>query len=94
MSQPAEPRVLVVDDEPNIVDVVTLALRFQGFAVESAGTGGEALAAVSGFRRPRMRFSSATGAPRPGGNAARRARAGAGHRGGDRGCAWGDGFGC
>jgi signal transduction histidine kinase len=34
MSQPAEPRVLVVDDEPNIVDVITMALRFQGFAVE------------------------------------------------------------
>jgi DNA-binding response OmpR family regulator len=30
-------RVLVVDDEPNIVDVVTMALRFQGFAVEGAG---------------------------------------------------------
>jgi two-component system OmpR family response regulator len=50
MSQPAEPRVLVVDDEPNIVDVVTMALRFQGFAVESAGTGAEAIAAVSEFR--------------------------------------------
>ena len=49
MSQPAEPRVLVVDDEPNIVDVVTMALRFQGFAVESAGTGAEAIAAVSDF---------------------------------------------
>ena len=43
-------RVLVVDDEPNIVDVVTMALRFQGFAVESAGTGGDAIAAVSHFR--------------------------------------------
>jgi two-component system, OmpR family, response regulator len=43
-------RVLVVDDEPNIVDVVTMALRFQGFAVESAGTGAEALAAVAEFR--------------------------------------------
>ena len=32
-------RVLVVDDEPNIVDVVAMALRFQGFAVESAGHG-------------------------------------------------------
>jgi two-component system OmpR family sensor kinase len=42
MSQPAEPRVLVADDEPDIVDVVTMALRFQGFAVESAGNGGEA----------------------------------------------------
>jgi two-component system OmpR family response regulator len=47
----AEPhRVLVVDDEPNIVDVITMALRFQGFAVESAGSGAEALAAVEAFR--------------------------------------------
>jgi two-component system OmpR family response regulator len=45
-----EHRVLVVDDEPNIVDVVTMALRFQGFATESAGTGREALAAVSSFK--------------------------------------------
>jgi two-component system, OmpR family, response regulator len=43
-------RILVVDDEPNIVDVVTMALRFQGFAVESAGTGAEALQKVTGFR--------------------------------------------
>jgi two-component system OmpR family response regulator len=43
-------RVLVVDDEPNIVDVVTMALRFQGFAVESAGTGNDALSAVADFR--------------------------------------------
>jgi two-component system, OmpR family, response regulator len=50
MSQPPEPRVLVVDDEPNIADVVSMALRFQGFAVETAGTGAGALAAVSEFR--------------------------------------------
>src|SRR3954464_9687145 len=43
-------RVLVVDDEPNIVDVVSMALRFQGFEVESAGTGADALAAVERFR--------------------------------------------
>src|SRR4051812_30555810 len=43
-------RVLVVDDEPNIVDVISMALRFQGFAVESAGTGAQALAAVADFR--------------------------------------------
>jgi len=43
-------RVLVVDDEPNIVDVIAMALRFQGFAVESAGTGAEALAAVASFK--------------------------------------------
>jgi two-component system OmpR family response regulator len=42
-------RVLVVDDEPNIVDVVSMALRFQGFVVESAGTGRDALAAVRSF---------------------------------------------
>jgi len=42
-------RVLVVDDEPNIVDVVSMALRFQGFDVESAGNGREALAAVRTF---------------------------------------------
>jgi two-component system OmpR family response regulator len=47
----AEPhRVLVVDDEPNIVDVITMALRFQGFAVESASSGEQALAAVESFR--------------------------------------------
>jgi two-component system OmpR family response regulator len=50
MSPPADPRVLVVDDEPNIVDVVTMALRFQGFEVASAGTGAEAIAAVADFR--------------------------------------------
>jgi two-component system, OmpR family, response regulator len=51
MDQTAAPlRVLVVDDEPNIVDVISMALRFQGFAVESAGTGADALAAVTGFR--------------------------------------------
>jgi two-component system OmpR family response regulator len=43
-------RVLVVDDEPNIVEVVTMALRFQGFEVDSAGTGREALAAVTRFK--------------------------------------------
>src|SRR4051812_2182085 len=43
-------RVLVVDDEPNIVEVISMGLRFQGFAVESAGTGAEALAAVDAFR--------------------------------------------
>ncbi len=47
---PPTHRVLVVDDEPNIADVVSMALRYQGFAVESAGTGREALAAVASFR--------------------------------------------
>ena len=43
-------RVLVVDDEPNIVDVVAMALRFQGFTVESAGSGAQAISAVSSFK--------------------------------------------
>ena len=43
-------RVLVVDDEPNIAEVVTMALRFNGFAVETAASGREALAAVSSFK--------------------------------------------
>ena len=40
-------RVLVVDDEPNIVDVISMALRFQGFTVESAGTGAAGVSAVA-----------------------------------------------
>jgi two-component system OmpR family response regulator len=43
-------RVLVVDDEPNIADVVAMALRYQGFEVATAGTGEEALAAVGTFK--------------------------------------------
>ena len=43
-------RVLVVDDEPNIVDVISMALRFQGFTVEAAGTGADALSQVAAFR--------------------------------------------
>ncbi len=46
---PESHRVLVVDDEPNIVDIVSMALRFQGFTVESAGNGADALAAVDAF---------------------------------------------
>ena len=43
-------RILVVDDEPNIADVISMALRYQGFAVQSAGTGGDALEAVTSFK--------------------------------------------
>jgi len=43
-------RVLVVDDEPNIAEVVTMALRFNGFTVETAASGREALTAVSSFK--------------------------------------------
>jgi two-component system OmpR family response regulator len=37
-------RILVVDDEPYITDVVTAALKFEGFASDEASTGSEALA--------------------------------------------------
>ncbi len=47
---PTGQRILVVDDEPNIVDVISMALRYQGFEVACAGTGQEALSAVSSFR--------------------------------------------
>lgn len=47
---PERLRVLVVDDEPSIVDVVSMALRHHGFEVASADTGSRALAAVSEWR--------------------------------------------
>src|SRR6184192_346489 len=40
-------RILVVDDEPSIVDAVATALRYEGYEVEEATTGREALAAVA-----------------------------------------------
>jgi two-component system OmpR family response regulator len=43
-------RVLVVDDERNIADVVAMALRYQGFEVETAGDGRDALKEVEAFR--------------------------------------------
>jgi two-component system OmpR family response regulator len=43
-------RVLVVDDEPNITDLVAMALRYEGFEVETAATGRAALTAVESFR--------------------------------------------
>ena len=39
-------RILVVDDEPFITDLLAAALRFEGFTVEVAASGREALAAV------------------------------------------------
>jgi len=40
-------RILVVDDEPSIVDAVATALRYEGFEVHEAGSGRAALAAVA-----------------------------------------------
>ena len=42
-------RILVVDDEPSIVDAVATALRYEGFDVEEATNGRDALSAVTRF---------------------------------------------
>jgi two-component system OmpR family response regulator len=46
----SEPRVLVVDDESNITDLVSMALRYEGFEVETASTGRDAIRLVERFR--------------------------------------------
>jgi two-component system, OmpR family, response regulator len=43
-------RVLVVDDEPSIVDAVATALRYEGFDVEQAANGQEAIDAAHRFQ--------------------------------------------
>jgi CheY-like chemotaxis protein len=40
-------RILLVDDDPGIVDVVSYSLEREGYEVETATAGNEALAAVS-----------------------------------------------
>lgn len=42
----ANPAVLVVDDEPSLVDAVATALRYEGFEVTEATTGRAGLAAA------------------------------------------------
>ncbi|MFF0492964.1 response regulator transcription factor [Nocardia sp. NPDC004068] len=45
-----EARVLVVDDEPMIVELLSVSLRYQGFEVASAGNGAEGLDRAKTFR--------------------------------------------
>jgi two-component system OmpR family response regulator len=40
------PKILIVDDEPNIRDLLTTSLRFAGFAVRAVGNGAGAISAV------------------------------------------------
>ena len=40
-------RILVVDDEPSIVDAVATALRYEGFEVDEAANGRQALSSVA-----------------------------------------------
>ena len=46
-AQGARQRILVVDDEPSIVDAVATALRYEGYQVEEVYNGRDALAAVA-----------------------------------------------
>ena len=43
-------RILVVDDEPRITELVAMALRYEDFEVQTADSGREALRAVEDFR--------------------------------------------
>jgi two-component system OmpR family response regulator len=47
VSAAAAAKILVVDDEPSIVDAVGTALRYEGFEVQDAATGRDALASVT-----------------------------------------------
>ena len=49
-SHVTDTRVLVVDDEANITDLVATALRYEGFSVEVACNGTEALRSAETFR--------------------------------------------
>jgi two-component system OmpR family response regulator len=44
------PRILVVDDEPNITELVAMALRYEGFTVRTAATGRDALRFAAEFK--------------------------------------------
>lgn len=48
----AEPLVLVVDDEPNILETLSFVLEMEGFRVATAEDGEEALAQVAALRPP------------------------------------------
>jgi two-component system OmpR family response regulator len=48
--EPPSARILVVDDEPNIADLLSAALSFEGYQVGVASTGAEAIEQVRAFR--------------------------------------------
>src|SRR5690606_21095530 len=51
VTHPPEARLLVVEDEPNILELLSASLRYAGFEVTTASTGTEAVAAAQ-RRRP------------------------------------------
>src|SRR5689334_17256997 len=48
--QRIKPRVLVVDDEESITQLVSTVLQYEGFEVETAGDGRQAVQAAESFR--------------------------------------------
>jgi two-component system OmpR family response regulator len=50
MAEASPARLLVVDDEPNIVELLSASLRYAGFHVTSAGSGREAIDQVRDVR--------------------------------------------
>ena len=50
MAAEAGPRVLVVDDESSITELVAMALRYEGFTVSTAATGRDALKKAASFK--------------------------------------------
>jgi two-component system, OmpR family, response regulator len=50
MRDPGAARLLVVDDEPDIVELLSASLRFAGFEVGTAASGQEALTLAATFR--------------------------------------------
>ncbi|MBM4489643.1 response regulator transcription factor [Prescottella equi] len=50
MSETPQVRVLIVDDEPSLVELLSVSLRFQGFEVETATNGAEGLDKARAFR--------------------------------------------
>lgn len=49
-AEQASARILVIDDDPGITDLVATALRYEGFSVQVAATGREGLQAATSFR--------------------------------------------
>ena len=48
----ADPLVLVVEDEPNIVETLSFVLEMEGFRVATAEDGEQALAQIAALRPP------------------------------------------
>jgi two-component system OmpR family response regulator len=50
VNESPEARLLIVEDEPNILELLAASLRFAGFGVNTAGNGADAVAAVQRHR--------------------------------------------